>query len=62
MAPYTFMFYLWHTIVMETINDRIEMDNIVIKYFIVLVGGFFITAYIAWLSTKMNNSIISPLK
>ena len=58
LAPYTFAFYLWHTLVMIYLCRNLQLDSSFGSYSIVASAGFLITIYLAYLTTNMNNSII----
>lgn len=61
LAPYTFAFYLWHSLVMIRICRCMELDESFGSYSIVACLGFVITSYMAYLMTNMNGSIIKAL-
>lgn len=61
LVPYTFAFYLWHTLVMIYLSRNLDLDSSFISYSIVASAGFVITCYLAVLTTNMNNSIIGKL-
>lgn len=58
-AQLSFMFYLWHMVVMVNLSRRIPNNDILFHYLAVMLLGFIITTYVAYLMTKMNNAIIS---
>lgn len=62
LAPYTFAFYLWHSLVMIRICRCLTLDSRFGSYSIVACLGFVITCYMAWLMTKMNNCVIKSIK
>ena len=62
LAPYTFTFYLWHSLVMIRICRSLSLDQTFASYSIVACLGFVITCYMAWLMTNMNNSIVKSLR
>ena len=57
IAPYTFMFYLWHSGLLIQLAQKLTIENTSVHYFSMLTIGFIITAYIAYLMTHMNNGI-----
>lgn len=57
LAPYTFEFYLWHSVVFSIIAKNVIVENGFMRYIIVLLGGFLITSYLAFIMTKMNLGI-----
>lgn len=61
LSPYTFAFYLWHTLVMIYLCRNLQLDSGFSSYSIVAGIGFIITCYLAYLTTNMNNSIIVKL-
>lgn len=62
IAPYTFMFYLWHSPLLGFVADKLLVENVYLHYFAMQIIGGMITAYIAFLMTKMNNGIIKTLQ
>ena len=59
ISPYSFMFYLWHSMILMYIalkTDYITSDTS--RFFATLIGGFLVTAYISFLMTRMNNSVL----
>lgn len=62
IAPYTFMFYLWHSILLGYVADKMEIENEYVHYFVILVIGGILTAYLAYLMTKMNNEVIKTIQ
>lgn len=62
IAPYAFMFYLWHSPLLGYVADKIEIENLNLHYFSTLVVGGMVTVYVAFLMTKMNNGIIKTLQ
>ena len=62
LAPYTFMFYLWHSPILGWVADKINMTNVCIHYIIMLAIGGIITAYIAYLMKKMNDNVIKSVQ
>lgn len=61
IAPYTFMFYLWHSPLLSYVADKMNIGSLHLHYFSMLIVGGFVTAYIAFLMTKMNNGVIKSL-
>lgn len=61
LAPYTFAFYLWHSLVMIRICRCMVLDETFGSYSIVICVGFVITFYLAYLMTKMNEGIVKAL-
>lgn len=61
LAPYTFAFYLWHSLVMIRICRSMVLDETFGSYSIVAWLGFVITFYLAYLMTNMNSSIVKAL-
>ena len=61
IAPYTFMFYLWHSPLLGYVADKMSIDSLHLHYFAMLIIGGFVTAYVAFLMTKMNNGVIKSL-
>ena len=61
IAPYTFMFYLWHSPLLGYVADKLNIENLHLHYFAMLFIGGLVTAYVAFLMTKMNNGIIQSI-
>lgn len=61
ISPYTFMFYLWHSPLLGYVADKLEVQNSHLHYWGMLIIGGLVTAYVAFLMTKMNNGIIKSL-
>lgn len=61
IAPYTFMFYLWHSPLLGYVADKMNIESLHLHYFAMLIIGGFVTAYVAFLMTKMNNGVIKSL-
>lgn len=64
VAPYTFMFYLWHSPILGYIAEKINVLNIYnnqIQFLVMLFLGAIITSYVAFLMTKMNNGVYKSL-
>ena len=61
LAPYAFMFYLWHSPLLGYVADKFEVANVGIHYIVMLVFGGVITAYVAYLMTKMNENVINSV-
>lgn len=62
LAPYTFEFYLWHSVVYSLIAKIIMVENNFVRYLLVLFGGIVITSYLAFIMTKMNAGIYKAKK
>lgn len=62
LAPYTFEFYLWHSVVYSLIARNIMVENDFARYLLVLFGGIVITSYLAFIMTKMNAGIYKTKK
>lgn len=61
IAPYTFMFYLWHSPLLAYVAEKIVIYNNHIHFISMLIIGGLVTAYISFLMTKMNNGIIKSI-
>ncbi len=61
LAPYTFAFYLWHSLVMIRICRCLTLDSSFGSYSLVTCLGLVITCYLSYLTTNMNNAIIGKL-
>ncbi len=61
VAPYTFMFYLWHSPLLGYVAEKLEIRGNDSHYFVMLTLGGIVTAYIAFLMTKMNNDTIKTI-
>ena len=61
IAPYTFMFYLWHSILLSKVANKLTIDNLNTHYFAMLALGFTVTACIAYLFTNMNNGVTKQI-
>ena len=61
VSPYTFMFYLWHSILLFKVAEKLIIDSINIHYITMIIIGFIVTSYIAYLMTNMNNGIIKNI-
>ena len=61
IAPYTFMFYLWHSGLLTEVANKLTIEDNTSHYWAMLSVGFIITSYVAYLMTKMNNGVIEPL-
>lgn len=61
IAPYTFMFYLWHSPLLGYVADKMIIESLHFHYFAMLFVGSLVTVYIAFLMTKMNNGVIKTL-
>ncbi len=61
VAPYTFMFYLWHSLLLSYIAEKISISSIYQHYFMMLLIGGIVTSFIAFLMTKMNDGVIKTM-
>ena len=61
VAPYAFMFYLWHSPVLGFVAEKVKIQDSNLHYLAMLIIGGFITIYVAFLMTKMNNGIIKTI-
>lgn len=61
ISPYTFVFYLWHTLILMSVADKMLVEKNTINFLITLSIGFVLTSYIAFLLTKMNEGVIKSL-
>ena len=61
IAPYTFMFYLWHSAILGFAAEKVVIQSQLLHYIVMLMFGGFISVYIAFLMTKMNNGVIKTL-
>lgn len=62
LSANTFTFYLWHSLLLGYVANKIDVQNIHMHYFAMLTVGTMVTAYVAFLMTKMNNGIIKIFK
>lgn len=61
LVKFTFLFYLWHSLVMIHICHRLPLDSSFESFLLVYGIGFVVTAYLAFLMTQMNENIIKVL-
>ena len=54
VAQYTFMFYLWHSILLADVANKLNIENPYLHYIAMVGIGFIVTMYVAYLMTKMN--------
>lgn len=57
IVPYTFMFYLWHSIIFAIFANKIHIDDGFAHYIITLLIGSLVTGYVSVLMTTMNKGI-----
>lgn len=57
IVPYTFMFYLWHSIIFSNIADKIYLEDGLAHYLVTLSVGTLVTGYVSVLMTIMNKGI-----
>lgn len=57
VASYTFMFYLWHSIIFYIFANKIQVTDDFMHYLATLILGSIATAYVAVLMTVMNKGI-----
>ena len=57
IVPYTFMFYLWHSIIFSIIADKIYLEDELVHYLVTLTVGTLVTGYVSVLMTIMNRGI-----
>lgn len=57
IVPYTFMFYLWHTIIFAIFANKIHIDDGFTHYIMTLLIGSLVTGYVSVLMTTMNKGI-----
>lgn len=57
ITPYTFEFYLWHSIIYASIAGKLHIQDNFLHFTAVLVIGTLTTGYVALLMTKMNKEI-----
>lgn len=62
VVPYTFEFYLWHSMIYHFVTMRLEMLTSFDRYLATLIIGTVVTGYIAFLMTKMNDGIIKQFR
>lgn len=62
LAPYAFMFYLWHSVLLGYVADKFNVINVGVHYIVMLSIGGIITAWVAYLMTKMNDNIIKSVQ
>lgn len=61
VAPYTFMFYLWHSGLLTHLATKLTIEDVVSRYWAMLAIGFVVTVYVAFLMTYMNNGLIKHI-
>lgn len=61
LAPYAFMFYLWHSPLLGYVADKLKIEDLCIHYYAMLVIGGVVTAYVSYLMTTMNQGITKKL-
>lgn len=61
VAPYTFMFYLWHSGLLTQVARKLAIEEPTTHYWAMLLIGFIVTSYVAYLMTQMNNGIIKNI-
>lgn len=61
ICPYTFAFYLWHTLLLMSVANKLNISNNTLHYLTMLLIGFLLTSYVAFIVTKMNEGIINTL-
>ena len=61
IAPYTFSFYLWHSLMLMYVAAQLNIENDDLHFVMTIIIGTIVSSYIALLMTKMNNGIIKAL-
>ena len=61
IAPYTFSFYLWHSLMLMYVAAQLNIENDDLHFVMTIIIGAIVSSYIALLMTKMNNGIIKAL-
>ena len=61
VAPYTFMFYLWHSSLLGYVVSKVQVEGEFAHYILTFVLGLVLTSYVAFLMTKMTNGITKTL-
>lgn len=61
ICPYTFTFYLWHSLILMSMVPKFTIDNHFLQYLSVMATAFVLTAYVAYITTKMNHGISKTL-
>lgn len=61
IAPYTFMYYLWHSFILMYVASVLKVEDDDIHFLLTVFLGILVSSYIAFLMTKMNNGITKSL-